>query len=72
MFKINLNLSIINIYFLQKNVSNLESMNITFCFRDLAFIQHFTVKLRAAAKNTRELFIEKHMNAKTQLQSCIA
>jgi hypothetical protein len=47
-------------------------MNITFHVRGLAFIQHFTVKLRAAVKNTRELFIEKHMNAKTQLQSCVA
>jgi len=47
-------------------------MNITFRFRGLAFIQHFTVKLRAAVKTTREHLIEKHMNAKTQLQQCIA
>jgi hypothetical protein len=29
-------------------------------------------KLRAAVKTTRELLIEKHMNAKTQLQQCVA
>jgi hypothetical protein len=67
MFKIVLNLSIINLQFLQINVSNLEPMNITFHFRGLAFIHHFTAKLRAAVKNTQELLIAKHMNAKTQL-----
>ena len=45
------------------NVSNLESMNITFHFRGLAFIQHFTAKLRAAVNRARELFIEN-----TQMQ----
>jgi len=38
-------------------------MNITFHFRGLAFIQHFTAKLRAAVKRARELFIEN-----TQMQ----
>jgi len=35
-------------------------MNITFHFRGLAFIQHFTAKLSAAVKNTEELFFETH------------
>lgn len=41
-------------------MSILESMNMTYHIRGLAFIQHFTAELSATVKNTEELFFETH------------